>query len=203
MKKRDLALKKSLCSKMNTDLLTYKSLRNKVVLELRKAKVSYYTQLIGNAKGNNNSIWRHLNNLTNKPNKQGIKELNINGKNINNNAVMANELNSYFVQSVEELIKDFESKDFNNTTGVTSVDSFHITEVPETNILEIINKLSNSKTNDLYMMNSWFLKKYVTVLVKPLTYLVNLSIRTCTFPLGWKKAVIVPVFKSGSQDSMV
>lgn len=72
---------------------------------------------------------------------------------------MANELNSYFVQSVEELIKDFESKDFNYTTGVTSADLFHITEVPETNILEIINKLSNSKTNDLYMMNNWFFKK--------------------------------------------
>lgn len=40
------------------------------------------------------------------------------------------------------------------------------------------------------------------MLVKPLTHLVNLSIRTCTFPLGWKKAVIVPVFKSGTQDSM-
>jgi hypothetical protein len=59
-----------------------------VVLELRKAKVSYYTQLIGNAKGNNNSIWRHLNNLTNKTNKhKGIKELTINGNNINNNAI--------------------------------------------------------------------------------------------------------------------
>ena len=117
---------------MNTDLLTCKGLRNKVVLELRKAKDSYYTQLIGKAKGNNSSIWRHLNNLTNKPNKyKGIKELTINGKNINNNAIMANELNLYFVQSVEALTKDFEPIDFNYPTGVNSVDSFYITEVPE------------------------------------------------------------------------
>jgi len=70
MKKRDLALKTSLRSKLNTDFLIYKGLRNKVVSELRKTKVTYYTNLIDSSKGINNSLWKHLNNLTNKSNKQ-------------------------------------------------------------------------------------------------------------------------------------
>lgn len=47
IKKQDLALKKSLHSKLNTDPLAFKGLRNKVVQELRKAQASYYTNLIG------------------------------------------------------------------------------------------------------------------------------------------------------------
>lgn len=41
MKKRDLSLKTSLRAKLNTDLLIYRSLRNKVVFELWKAKATY------------------------------------------------------------------------------------------------------------------------------------------------------------------
>ncbi len=59
MKKRDLALKTSLSSKLNTDVLLYKSLRNKVVQELRKAKSLYNTQLIGNVNGHCASLWKH------------------------------------------------------------------------------------------------------------------------------------------------
>ena len=101
---------------------------------------------------------------------------------------MANELNSYFLQSVMELTKDFEQIEYTNyITQNESVNYFHIKEIQETKTMEMIGKLSNSKTNDIYNMSSSFLKHHCTVLAKPLTHLVNLSIRTCTFPSGWKK----------------
>lgn len=204
MKKRDLALKTSLGSKLNTDLLTYRSLRNKVVSELRKAKVTYYTNLIDSAKGNNNSLWRHLNNLTNKSNKhKKMTELNINGNSITDCVTMADEFNSYFVQSVEELTKEFRLVNpLNYPLRATSTDYFYLKEVSDVKVAEIINKLPNSKSDDIFRMNSCFLRKYKDVLVKPLTHLVNLSIRTSTFPSAWKQGIITPVFKSGSKDSM-
>jgi len=52
------------------------------------------------------------------------------------------------------------------------------------------------------MMNSGFLKNYKDVLVKPLTHLINLSIRTNTFPSAWKRGIIIPVLKGGSQNSI-
>jgi len=119
MKKRDLALKTSLRSKLNTDFLIYKGLRNKVVSELRKAKVTYYTNLIDSSKGINNSLWKHLNNLTNKSNKH-----------ITDSATIADELNSSLVQSVEQLSKDFQPVDhFNLSLRDTTTDSFYIKEV--------------------------------------------------------------------------
>lgn len=116
---------------------------------------------------------------------------------------MANGLNTYFVQSVEELTRDFEENvGGNEPCLMPSADSFCIEEVNETEVIQIIQKFSNSKSNDIYNMNCCFLKQYSRVLAKPLTHLVNLSIRNCKFPSSWKKAVIVPIFKSGSQDSM-
>lgn len=52
MKKRDLALKKSLLTKTQTDILSFKSLRNKVVREMRKEKTAYFEQLMAESGGN-------------------------------------------------------------------------------------------------------------------------------------------------------
>lgn len=92
IKKRDLALKKSLSTKLNTDLLIFKGLRNMVVRELRKAKTTYFTQLIVESKGNSTSLWKHLNNLTKlKPSqRKSITELEVNGVISNDSTVIAN-----------------------------------------------------------------------------------------------------------------
>jgi len=65
IKRRDIALKKSLKTKMNTDHLTYTSLRNKVVSELRKAKTNYFSKFIEEAGGNSSKLWQHINRITN------------------------------------------------------------------------------------------------------------------------------------------
>ena len=65
IKKRDLALKRSLITKNNTDHLIFTGLRNKVVSELRKAKTNYFSKLIEEANGNSSKLWQHINKLTN------------------------------------------------------------------------------------------------------------------------------------------
>lgn len=92
-----------------------------------KAKASYYTQLIDNVRGNN-SLWKHLNNLTNKTIKQkGIKELTVDGKNIDDSAIMANTFNCHFIQSVEELTKDFTPVEHvNPPSQMASENTFYI-----------------------------------------------------------------------------
>ena len=142
--------------------------------------------------------------MTNKTTKhKGIRGLTIDGKNLNDAAVMANEFNSYFVQSVEDLCKDFSTtENLNCSAPSASADCFYIQTVDETKVTSIIAKLSNSKSNDIFNIDCCFLKKYSSVLRRPLTHLVNLSIRTCKFPSDWKKAVIIPIFKAGSLDSM-
>ena len=60
MKQRDLALKVFLKSKLNTDHYIFKSLRNKVVMKLRKSKANFYLNMIKEAKGNSKNLWRSM-----------------------------------------------------------------------------------------------------------------------------------------------
>lgn len=60
--------------------MIYKSLRNKVVLKLCKAKALYCTALIEKAKDHNISLWNHLNKLINRSSsRKEIKEIHLNG----------------------------------------------------------------------------------------------------------------------------
>lgn len=57
--------------------MIYKSLRNKVVLKLCKAKALYCTALIEKAKDHNISLWIKL--INRSSSRKEIKEINLNG----------------------------------------------------------------------------------------------------------------------------
>ncbi len=82
MKKRDIALKKSLLTKTQTDILSFKSLRNKVVSETRKVKTAYFEQLIIESGGNSSSLWKCINKLSKREGiqRKTLLELHINGR---------------------------------------------------------------------------------------------------------------------------
>lgn len=66
MKKRDASLKKFLKSKLSTDHLIFKSLRNKVTQRLRKARANFYLDIICDAKGNCKKLWKSIDKLLGK-----------------------------------------------------------------------------------------------------------------------------------------
>lgn len=202
MKKRDYALKKALLSKTNTDFLIFKGLRNAVVRELRKAKTAYFMQLIEDSEGNSASLWKHLNSLTKlKPSQQKtIAELEVNGVISTNNSAIANELNNFFIQSVEELAKTFEPATLSQTTKSDQSDLFQIKEVSQEKVHTIINKLKKSKAKDVFGLDTSFITTHCSALIKPVTHLVNLSIRVGKFPQSWKQAIITPIFKAGAKN---
>ena len=203
MKKRDFALKKSLSTKLNTDFLIFKGLRNMVVRELRKAKTTYFTQLIVESEGNSTSLWKHLNSLTKrKPRQQkSVTELEVNGVISTDSTEIANEFNNYFIQSAEELAENFDPAKLSQVIITTdSSQSFYIKEVDQEKVGKIINKLSNSKSKDLFGLDTALIKTHSSTLIKPITHLINLSIRTGKFPQSWKTAIITPILKAGAPD---
>lgn len=63
MKSRDAALRKAIKTRRDTDMLIYKGLRNKVILELRLAKSLFYLNILNEAKGNCTFFWKTIDNL--------------------------------------------------------------------------------------------------------------------------------------------
>uniref|UniRef100_A0A8C6PUA8 Reverse transcriptase domain-containing protein n=1 Tax=Nothobranchius furzeri TaxID=105023 RepID=A0A8C6PUA8_NOTFU len=57
-----------------------------------------------------------------------------------------------------------------------------------------------SMAKDIHNLNTTFIKKHHSYMLEPITYLVNLSIQTKSFPESWKTAIIAPVYKSGEKD---
>ena len=100
IKERDLALKRSLMTRTNTDHFIYTSLRNKVVSELRKAKTRHFYRLIEEADGNCFKLWQHINRLTNasKQKHSKINRLNVCDEFTTSNESIANGLNNFFIE---------------------------------------------------------------------------------------------------------
>ena len=79
---------------------------------------------------------------------------------------------------------------------------FNIQEITEPEVIEIITTLNNSKTKDIFGLDTSFLKSRTEVLVPPLMHLVNLSIKNSIVPKAFKLATIIPVFKGGDKSGM-
>lgn len=101
MKERDLALKKSVKTKLSNDINIFKSLRNRVTKNIRKAKAEYYITTIIEAKGSPLIMWKQINNIVKPSGKSKIiHELRNGDKQIRDSQQIALEFNTFFVSSV-------------------------------------------------------------------------------------------------------
>ena len=111
MKKKDASLKKAFKSGLDTDRLTYKGLRNKVIMQLRKAKAHFFLEIIREAKWNSKILWKSIDQLLGeKKPKSGSIQLKINCIIVNDNPAVATHFNNYLLDSVVDLGQHFIKK---------------------------------------------------------------------------------------------
>lgn len=184
MKERDILLKKALKSGLTTDRQLFTLARNKVVNKLRKAKASFFINIINEAKGNNKIIWKNINKLTGK--KQNIAsdnlEININNVLVRDPLAIATEMNAYFINSVSEITQQFAPIEHVNYPDNYSLTAFKIDEISDVDVLSIINSLNHSKAKDVHGFDTHFLKLYKDSLISPIKHLLNLSFRQSVVP---------------------
>ena len=64
----------------------------------------------------------------------------------------------------------------------------------------IIQSLDLNKGSGLDGISCKLLKEAAPVITPSLTFIINLSIRSCIFPDDWKIAKVTPLFKEGSKS---
>jgi hypothetical protein len=79
---------------------------------------------------------------------------------------------------------------------------FNLRTVSVAEVKKIILRLKNSKATGVDGIPTCVLKRGVEVLAHPITWIVNQSIISGTFPKGWKESIVVPVLKKGNQRMM-
>ncbi|OOO00385.1 MAG: hypothetical protein ATN35_07545 [Epulopiscium sp. Nele67-Bin004] len=203
MKRRDMALKIALKSKLSSDRYTFTMLRNKVVKELRTSKANYFLNIIEKAGGNTKNIWNQLRKLMGQNvNNTNSIAINANGTLLSNPAEVAVALNHHFIDSVADIIKCFPPTHIMPCQSRHTEPAFNLETITDSDVQRVIGSLRSSKAIDVIGMNTVMLKELSASLVYPITQTVNLSIAQETFPDVWKLAAVSPIFKGGDQQSV-
>ena len=77
------------------------------------------------------------------------------------------------------------------------MDSFNFTIVSENEVDKLLKSLNVSKSTGCDNISAKFLRDGAHVIVTPLTYIINLSLKTSSVPIDFKTARVVPLFKKG------
>ena len=81
------------------------------------------------------------------------------------------------------------------------VDKDFVLHAVETNfVCNELAELKLSKATGLDKISAKLLKDAASVIAKPVTYLINLTILTGEIPSQWKEARVTPIYKTGKKD---
>ncbi len=170
---------------------------------LRLSKVMYWEAFFAKNYTNSRLIWNETKKVIGKQKTKSRFPPTFvdNGKMYKNNSEISEGFNSYFTQVGRDLAAKFGPKtnDFRKYLNKTHNHSFKIEEVPESQVANFINSLENKKSSSFDLMSNSMLKKLKTGITKPLTKVINASIRDGHVSPSYKIARLIPLHKSGSR----
>jgi len=170
----------------NDDLKpVYKNYRNHLTKLIKLAKERYYKHVLIKFKHNSSKLWSHLNSIIKNYDKKPIP-------------IDPNTLNDYFASVFNQAPV---SKDDSSTTipsSISILESLFLTPVTYNELIITMNSLSNSKSVGSDGLNPIIIKSNFSFIANQLLYIFNLSFSKGIFPKLLKNAIVIPVFKSGS-----
>ena len=172
----------------------FKKQRNKVNAMVAKDKKTYFDKLLTNKK-DTATIWKAMNNITNsnrrKPNSQNIQ-------------LDPNTINDFFINLPNTILPHN-----TRTTNVNyecppkllnhcnnSKTGFKVPYLTVMDVGKLISSLKNSKTLGPENIPVYIFKISLPFIVEELTYIYNLCIDKCTFPIKLKEAKVIPLPKT-------
>lgn len=169
----------------------YKNLRDSIRRQTRYEYTLYQHNLESNININPKSFWSFLGSK-NKAN--GIPtEVSFEDNIFKDTQDIANAFAQFFSSVYAQ------SSTFNPNS---SFGNFSFSRITEENVRLSIKKLKPKKSVGTDNVPSYIFKGCIDVFLKPLSYLFNLSLDTCTFPVLLKQSSITPIFKTGSHNKV-
>lgn len=202
MKERDRLHQLFLRTRDIIDWDNYKSYRNNVKRELKKAENEYNFNEVRQHKDNPESLWKIVNRLI--PSKGKERQI-YKG----DHKSLANDFNQFFSSVGENAARaSSHLADINNinlresikTVVIPEIDQFKFRAVTCHEVRRVVLSLPLNKSAGPDKINPRIIRDCLPVILGPLTEIINCSFRTSTFPLAWKKAEIIPVYKEGDHE---
>jgi hypothetical protein len=175
----------------------FKKQRNKVIAMKRKSKRLYFQNMLISTK-DSRQIWKAINILNNKHVLKSQKVI---------TEVSADDLNNHFATIANKIISNDRSsentlshlKDYVSSKPTHS--DFNLQPMTVLDVSKSLTLLKQSGTRDLDGLDGKILKLSGPVITESLTYLYNLCIDKKYFPLKFKEAKVIPLYKSGDTSN--
>ena len=166
----------------------YKSARNKVTSDLRRAKTTYYHRLCS-SNIPPAQLWKQLNNLLGSKNNCDVKSMVVNNRELTDRTEIAEAMNSHFIHAASP-----------STTPGTDPKPFSLSPATEDEVFGIVLFLDSNKSSGPSDINAKCLQLTISSIVTSIVRIINLSLQDGTVPSGWKAANVTPVFKKGDMQ---
>lgn len=186
IKERNRCLTKYKHTKNESDWKVYTEIRNLVTDAIRQEKKAYLTHVRKNGSGK--ELWNTL------------KQLNIynrSGKTLPDTFNNPNEINNYFIQSVEALNSDIHNDTLNYylTHRISgNPNSFYFTHITDDMVINAMNSIKSNATGS-DGLNLQMLKLCCPAIIPHLVHIFKLCVKHGYFSKYWKTAVVVPLPK--------
>ena len=203
--KKNLLHKKFIHSPTQLNHDAFKSYRNTLTRVIRTAKSQYFKRKLCEVRSDSKKLWQVL--LTvirkNKSKEDLPNHFVVNNAHIDQPDIISNKFNTYFcnIANALDAVIPHSSTDplsYLHATPPSKPFAFHPTD-PDT-VKHIIYNLNNCGAG-VDGISTKILKIICPCILPHLTHLFNLCLLEGTFPSCFKKAIIVPIFKSGDRFS--
>ena len=173
---------------------TYKKARNEYTKVRREEARKYEKDIVDKCKEEPKLFYRFVNGKL--KNKKEISRLKVDGSYVEEESEMAEALNNYF-QEVFTKERDFIEPD----SGPIEDGGLGEIEISNEEVREMLRELDVRKASGPDGVSSWILKECGDQLASKIRKLIMYSIQEGKVPKDWKRADIVPIFKSGNKES--
>lgn len=177
-------------------LKEFKTARNKLNSELRRAKKSYYEQQFSKIPLNRaDAVWKVLNNVLNRRKQHFLPEHIVHNNQCLSGAELANHFNRYFT-NIPVPCSDLSFRE----NGIACAESFFLVPTDEIEICRTFISLNNSKALDIDNFQIRPIKHVLESIAPILAYVFNLAMVTGVFPRKMKRSRVSVLFKGGDKN---
>ena len=175
----------------------------KIVKDIRAAKREYYFKTFTSQKNDMKKTWKTIDETLNRR-KNKCKfpsEFIVNNRAIADQKEIADQFNIFFPNVGSTLSDSIEiadsTLDFTDYLNNPTEHHFNFNTITESETLSIINKLKNKNSSGKDEISNKLLKSIKDEIAKPLTIIINQSLKTGVFPDALKIAKVKQLYKKG------
>ena len=188
------------------DETKYKNYKNKLTRILRNCEKDYFDKLLVEQKNNIKGTWNILNSIIGKKKSSNAYPEIFKHKNkiFKTDIEISNGFNDFFVNVGPDLANNIVAPDNVNIDkflNKRNVNSMFLTPITEDEILKIVQQFDDKSSTDSSSINMILIKEIFKFICKPFTDICNKSFINGVFPDKMKIAKVIPLFKSGDNDT--